>query len=332
MDCRSEETAESNIEISFIREIMTKIKNTSATNPRQKTENIATKKKKSNVSVTDSPQIRNTSATHLQQICYKSVPLLAKFRGYLKRSVANQPQVWMPIETNLITRYEFATLSPQTRYIFVAILLYCGMRGVDEIPVDITFLSNTLAVNSRMLKKSLKELEISGLLLEREKERENREEKTDRQTGENSRVSVSDFNSFEEEEKEFSNGRIPDSPSSEVKTNGNLSDFSLVDCLRYVELCQSKGDQIANPRALATNLFRSGESDAFILGMLYPEKVKVLDRQTFGNPIVFTDSPCSVCFGGKMSDLDGKGYSACKHCRNERGNATGYEPKEQANK
>lgn len=139
---------------------------------------------KTNKSGANVRQFRGNSAASLQQNCYKTVPLLRKFRSYLRKEVANLPQTWLPIECSLLIRYEFATLSPQTRYIFVAILLYCGARGVDEIPVDTRFLANALAVDERMLKKSLEELEISGLLLERKKDREDRKD-TDRQTDRN---------------------------------------------------------------------------------------------------------------------------------------------------
>ncbi len=215
----------------------------------------------------------------------------------------------------------------QKSYVFVAILLYWGMRGIDEIPLDAKFMANVFNADTRTNKKSFEKLIFHKLLLKKKKEREKK--KTDTQTETNG-VCVSDFNSFENEEKEedFYNKR---NPGASADSNSHRSNYSMQECMRYVELCQSKGDQIANPRALATNLFRTGESDAFILGMLYPERVAELNKDIFGEPLQFSDAPCSVCFGAKMADKNGKGFAACDHCKNERNNSTGYEPEGEKN-
>ena len=60
-----------------------------------------------------------------------------------------------------------------------------------------------------------------------------------------------------------------------VENNGNLSKFSLSDCLSYVEICRSKGDDIRNPRALAITLHNNGSADAFISAALYPEQTAI---------------------------------------------------------
>jgi hypothetical protein len=67
------------------------------------------------------------------------------------------------------------------------------------------------------------------------------------------------------------------------------------------------------------------------MATLYPQRQEEIAAQTFGSPAIFTDAPCSVCFGAKMSDADGKGFRACEHCRNERGKPTGLEPAEENN-
>lgn len=113
---------------------------------------------------------------------------------------------------------------------------------------------------------------------------------------------------------------------------GNLSgvekrsQFSLEECLKYVEVCLSKGEDVKNAKGLANHLFKTGEADAFIRHALYPEKQTEIDRQIYGEPRRFSDAPCSICFGAKMADADGKGYRKCEHCRNERGKSTGLEP------
>lgn len=268
-------------------------------------------------------QIRGESVTEPPPVRYKTVPLLGKFRGYLRKEVANLPQTWLPIECSLLICYEFATLPPQTRYVFVAILLYCGARGIDEIPMDIRFLANALAVDDRTLAKSLEELEFCGLLIERKKEREDRKEKTDRQKDENGGVCVDSPNLFQ---NESANDLSKNDSTAKVSPRKNLSQFSIEECLKYVELCKSDGETVKSPKALANHLCKTGDADAFIMATLYPEKQQAVDLQTFGAPRPFSDKPCSICYGAKMADVDDKGFRACQHCKNEKGKSTGFEP------
>lgn len=282
---------------------------------------------KTNKSAAKLQQSCSKVAAELQQICYKSVPLLHKFRGYLRKEVANLPQIWLPIECNLLFRYEFATLSPQTRYIFVAILLYCGARGTDEIPINTAFLANALAVDARLLKKSLEELEKANLLTERKIEREEKKD-TDRQKeADDGSVSVDDSSlSKTEDEDQSENSLLKRNFAGSSNGNAKHSQFTIEECLRYAEVCQAKGDAIQNPKALASNLFKTGDADAFILATLYPERAAEAERETFGKPTIFTDEPCAVCFGAKMEVVKDKGARPCQHCKDERGKSTGLEP------
>jgi hypothetical protein len=292
---------------------------------------MTTKTKKPRKNVANAQRTRNERATNAQRTRYLFAPIMQNFRAYLRKDVANAPQIWLPIECNLIFRYEFAACSLQTRYIFVAILLYCGQRGIDEIPDDKRFLASALNADARTIEKAIAELENLRLLVERKKDREEIE-KTDRQT-ENAfgGVCVDDLNlSKTEEENQSKNGLLKKELVG-VDSNGNRnphqSIYSIEECLRYVEVCQSKGESIQSPKALANHLRKSGEADLFILATLYPEQLKAKDLVTFGLPLRFTDEPCTVCFGAKMADVDGKGFRACEHCRNERGKSTGFEPK-----
>ncbi len=291
---------------------------------------MARKPKKQSKVVATLPRLCNNSAATLPQLCYKSVPLLKDLRGYLKKDVATLPQLWMPIETNLIFRYEFATLPPQTRYIFVAILLFCGNRGVDEIPMDTVFLASALNVDARMLKKSLEELENCGLLLERKKEREEKNRQTDRQKeSANARVSVSNLNSFSESRPEQEKTKDESSllnGDSLTKAFKQQSKFSVEECLKYVQLCKTDGDQIQNANALAMKLFKTGQADALIFNKLFPKEAELAAAESYGAPIKFTDEPCAVCFGAKMANVDGKGNRRCVHCKDERGKSTGKNP------
>lgn len=270
-----------------------------------------------NKSVTSSQRTRNERATNVQPVRYLFVPLLQQFRRHLRKDFTKStPQTWIPVECSLLVRYEFATCSLQTRYIFVAILLYCGMRGTDEIPTDARFLSSSLGADARTIEKSLVELEKLDLLRERKKEREEK----DRQT-ESSVVSVDSLNSFQEDSENNQ------SNENEKERLANKSQFTIEECLKYVELCQSKGDDIKNAKALAMNLFKTGEADAFILSTLYPQQQEEIDRETYGEPRQFSaDEPCRVCFGAKMANPDGKGFRKCEHCLDEKGKATGWNP------
>ena len=97
--------------------------------------------------------------------------------------------------------------------------------------------------------------------------------------------------------------------------------------MKYVELCKLDGESIQSPRALANHLHKTGEADSLIFCKLFPKEAEQFAAQKFGKPIKFLDEPCVVCFGAKLADTDGKGARACRHCVNERGRATGKEPK-----
>ena len=145
-------------------------------------------------------------------------------------------------------------------------------------------------------------------------------------------VVVCDFSkSFQTENQNENQGATDFKKLTAVSRDGgvkdNLSQFTLAQCLSYVQLCIAKGDAIKNPHGLAVNLFQTGNSDAFIRALMFPEDQKQSDLETYGAPVQFSAEPCRACFGAKMADADGKGYRKCEHCRNERGAATGFEPK-----
>jgi len=178
-----------------------------------------------------------------------------------------------------------------------------------------------------MLKKSLDELEFCGLLAERKKDlkKDIEKEQTDRQKeSDGACVSVDDLNSFQNEnQSENQDSLLNGNRSASSNGNSKHSQYSIEECLKYVEACQAKGEQVQSPKALASKLHKTGEADSFIKATLYPEQ---FERERFGKPIQFTDEPCSVCFGAKMADADGKGFRACEHCKNERGKSIGFEP------
>ena len=184
-------------------------------------------------------------------------------------------------------------------------------------------MASVLVADERTIQKSFDELLFKNLLVEK-KERIERKEQTDRQ--ENG-VSVDSENLFKtEDENQSSLLKIVPAVASSTG-NGKHSQFTIEECLKYVEVCQSKGETVQSPKALANHLHKTGEADAFIMATLYPAKQEEIDREQFGEPVQFSDQPCRFCFGAKMADVGGKGFRACEHCRNERGKSTGLEPK-----
>ena len=280
------------------------------------------KARETNKSAARSPQKRDERATNAQPTRRAFVPIVREFRAHTQK---NQARLWIPVETNLIFRYEFAACSLQTRYIFVAIVLYCGGNGTDEIPLDAKFMASVLVADERTISKSFDELLFKNLLVEK-KDREKEKKDTDRQETAGAGVSVIDENLFKtESENQSSLLKIVPAVAS---SNGNAkhSQFTIEECLKYVEVCQSNGEAVQSPKALANHLHKTGEADALIMATLYPAKQEEIEREQFGEPVQFTDQPCRVCFGAKMADADGKGFRACGHCRNERGKSTGLEP------
>lgn len=284
-----------------------------------------------NNSAANAPQSRTKSAAietkkrgnspRRKQARSAFVPIVREFRAHTQK---NHARLWIPVETSLLVRYEFASCSLQTRYIFVAIVLFCGANGIEEIPLDAKFMSSVLVADERTIKNSFDELLSKKLLVER-KEREKRIEQTDRQK-ETGVVPCVEPEKLSETQSENKTDSPP--PTTPKNSGGHLSRFTLEECLRYVEKCRAKGDEIKNAKALATTIYKTGLADAFILATLYPEKLAEEESKTYGEPRKFSDQPCKVCFGARMEIVEGKGARACSQCKDERGKSTGFEPLE----
>jgi len=126
------------------------------------------------------------------------------------------------------------------------------------------------------------------------------------------------------EEKEESAVRV--NFENSLEKNGHRSQFSLDECLKCVQICAREGEPVKNAKGLASHLYKTGDSDAFILATLYPEKRADTEREIYGEPRKFTDEPCAVCFGSKMEVVEGRGARNCPNCKNERGHSTGKQP------
>lgn len=277
-----------------------------------------------------SPRTPDEHATNAPPTRRAFVPIVREFRGHTRK---NEARLWIPIETNLIFRYEFAACSLQTRYIFVAIVLYCGGNRIEEIPLDAKFMASVLVADERTVEKSFGELLSKNLLQERkEREEKKKEAHTDRQEeiAPDARACVEPVNLFQDasgNENKGESGQLKIAVAAGANEGSKHSRFTPEECRRYAEACQSRGERIVSPNALAMHLYKTGEADAFILSTLYPERLAEIDAARLGAPVDFTDAPCAVCFGAKLADAGGKGFRKCEHCRDERGKATGYEPK-----
>lgn len=262
--------------------------------------------------------------------------LIPKLQNFFKNKKKNTSLIWIPVETALIFDTNFQQLSTPTKAVFLQLFLLCGVLGNCELPFNINYLSRMLGVNRCRIRDSLSELFETGLCVvkmtprEREREKEQKEQ-TDRQE-ENAALGVVSCvdleNSKDERRKTNLELQISDSKIEDQKSNfkNQTSQFSIEECLKYVEICKSKGDEIKNAKALAMNLFKTGEADAFILATLYPIKQKEIDRETYGEPRQFTEEPCKVCYGARLANPDGRGFRKCSHCFDEKGKPTGLEP------
>lgn len=264
--------------------------------------------------------------------CYIYAPKMQKFFAGKRE---NEALIWIPVECSLLFSYELQQLSTATKYIYVALLLLSGIRGNHEIPFRINYLAQTLGVDKRTVRRGIEELLAAEMLCQKERKTEKTEKKVTAQTDKpaghaapenaenpkNTAARCVDFNSFKKHAAEVSDQSHP--AANDI---GQLSAFTLAECLSYVQLCVAKGEDIRNPKGLATSLFQTGKSDAFIRAAMFPEDQKQADLKTYGEPVRFTTEPCRVCFGAKMADVGGKGFRRCEHCKNERGIATGFEP------
>lgn len=267
--------------------------------------------------------------------------------------------IWIKLHCSILDDYNFSALPDETKFHAVGLMLLAS-RLNNKFPDDEAWLRQKIGANSEINLKILLEIrflevireekpdaknatnarksnktngELASAILddaencdsaEQNRTEENRTEHNTTQQSENEtrraeadakNVVVCDFGNSSKTYEENGNPKT-------VNKNGSM--FSLADCLKYAR----QSENVKNPEGLANTLFKTGSADALIMAKLYPEEAA---REQFGAPIKFTDEPCTACFGAKMSDVDGKGFRACLHCKNERGKSTGFEPKGELN-
>jgi hypothetical protein len=261
------------------------------------------------------------------------VPEMAEFFTKKREKLA---LMWVPFQVSTLFRDEFQQLCTQTKYVYVAIMLICGLRGTNELPFNIKYLAGIAGVDRRTMSKAIEELLCANMLTKRERKKERIESKEQTQQTDTREAVAPNAEKAENRvvlcEVEKSSETESGDPNQLIKNdsliknppaaNGHLSMFSLEECLRYAQIAEN----VRNPHGLANNLFKTGSADPFILAALYPERLIEVDRDRYGEARKFLDEPCGVCFGSRMEIVPEKGARPCPNCKNERGKPTGLEP------
>lgn len=262
--------------------------------------------------------------------------------------------IWIKLYCSILDDYEFAQIPDETKFHAVGLMLLAS-RLNNKFPEDEPWLRQKINANSEINLKLLLEIGFLDVIkgsrsnekksfngckslkrngksvtqnknlrsVEQNTTEENKTEHNTTEHGETaSGVSCVEF----EKEKEEVSSRKTEIENQKSKVKDQRSIFSIDECFRYVEICRAKGEEVKNAKGLANHLFKTGEADSFIQAALYPEKLAEVEKIRYGEPRQFSDEPCTVCFGAKMANPDGRGFRKCEHCRDEKGKATGLEP------
>lgn len=270
--------------------------------------------------------------------------------------------IWIKLYCSILDDYEFAQIPDETKFHAVGLMLLAS-RLNNKFPEDEPWLRQKINANSEINLKLLLEIGFLDVIkgsrsnekksfngckslkrngksvtqnknlrsVEQNTTEENITEHNTTEHGEASGVEcvpvdfglgISDFGL----ENGKSTNQISKTEDQKSKVKDQRSIFSIDECFRYVEICQTKGEDVKNAKGLANHIYKTGEADSFIQAALYPEKLAEVEKIRYGEPRQFSDEPCKVCFGAKMADVGGKGFRKCEHCRDEKGKAIGLEP------
>jgi len=262
--------------------------------------------------------------------------------------------IWIKLYCSILEDYNFAQLPDETKFHAVGLMLLAS-RSNNKFPDDEIWLRAKINAEKEINLERLLEIQFLEVVGSEKgaKTDENFDRKRTTNAGKSKKTkddaasatfqeakscASAEHNRTEENKTHTEQTRGDDSRSLEeenavrvnfenqAKTNGHQSQFSLDECLKYVRICEAKGEPIKNAKDLANHLYKTGDSDAFILATLYPEKRDEAEREIYGEPRKFTDEPCAVCFGSKMEVVEGKGARNCPNCKNEKGHSTGKQP------
>ena len=259
--------------------------------------------------------------------------------------------IWIKLYCSILDDYDFAQLPDETKFHAVGLMLLAS-RLNNKFPADEAWLRGKINAEKEINLNLL--LEIRFLEVAQSEKGVKNDENFDGERTTNARKSMEtkddlDSATFqdekncaipeqnrEEENRKEHNTTQRDALEEETavcvnsenssQNNGHLSQFSLDECFKYVEICENKGENITNPKGLATSLYESGKADAFILATLYPKENEKREIEIYGEPRQFSEEPCAVCFGSKMEVVKDKGARPCPNCKNEKGHSTGFQP------
>ncbi len=226
---------------------------------------------------------------------YLKVRNFEKFQHYKQR---NPP--WIKIYSSMLDDYEFQQIADESKFHCVGLMLLAS-RLENVLPNDAFWLSHKIGAKTNIDIDLLIEINFLEFAETTVKEKASPV------------LCVNDV--------EITQPKQPPINHEKPPTN-HTSEFSMQDCLRYVETQSG----VKNKHGLATHLHKTGDSDYLILAKLYPERLQVEDEKRFGPKREFTNEPCTVCFGGGMANIDGKGTRKCEHCRDEKGKSRKKEP------
>lgn len=262
--------------------------------------------------------------------------------------------IWIKLYCSILEDYDFARLPDETKFHAVGLMLLAS-RSNNKFPDDEEWLRAKINANSKINLQILLEIEFLQIISDKKgaetdenfdgerttnarKSKKTKDEFASATFKDEKNCASAEHNRTEEKRTHTEQTRGDDSTSPEgekavrvnlensSQKNGHRSQFSLDECLKYVRICESKGEPIKNAKGLANHLYKTGDSDAFILATLYPEKREEAEREIYGEPRKFMDEPCAVCFGSKMEVVEGRGARNCPNCKNERGQSTGKQP------
>ncbi len=97
----------------------------------------------------------------MDEIEYLYIPMMEEF---FRNKRKNDALVWIPVPCSLLFREDFQLICSQSRYIFVAFMLICGIRGKNEIPFNIKYLAQISGVDRRTMSKAIDELLCAKML------------------------------------------------------------------------------------------------------------------------------------------------------------------------
>jgi len=263
--------------------------------------------------------------------------------------------IWIKLYCSILEDYDFARLPDETKFHAVGLMLLAS-RSNNKFPDDEEWLRAKINANSKINLQILLEIEFLEIISDKKgaktdenfdgkrttnahKSKKTKDDLASATFKEAKSCASAEHNRTEENKTHTEQTRAALSPDdvkdetavrvnfeNQAKTNGHRSQFSLDECLKYVRICETKGEPIKNAKGLANHLYKTGDFDAFILATLYPEKREKAEREIYGEPRKFTNEPCAVCFGSKMEVVEGRGARNCPNCKNERGQSTGKQP------